>query len=155
MQVQHNYLTLKPYKMIKTIRPLLRSLKPSYFNAPILAANFSSHKTFQEKLQQKHTQIPQPSQSAPIYAEPKITLGPEAGKVIEGDKSLTEYMNKVYRTTGLSFASYLGFGYMLSHTALAGMGMGSLLSIVGAIGCYYGFKRIPMIQTKKFYQEES
>jgi FtsH-binding integral membrane protein len=80
-----------------------------------------------------------------IIIDSETNKGPTAEEVVQRDYNLSNYLNKIYKTTGLSICSSIGLSYLLSYTYLPlyhpfGLLLGGAAMSLGGI---FAFTSIP------------
>lgn len=81
----------------------------------------------------------------PIIIDAHIPKGPTLDEVVKTDINLSNFLMKIYKTTGLSIFGSLGISYLLSYTYLPlfhpfGLLFGGMAASLGGI---FGFTSIP------------
>ena len=92
------------------------------------------------------------SQDSTTQKTPRPAKG-TVEEMIQKDFTLNEYMNKIYKTTGLSVSSSLGLAYLISNSALVGNTPFLLWGGFGlGIGGILAFYMIPPIKHGKVWE---
>jgi len=137
-----------PYMLTSSKRFFSLVLKNQYLRlqAPALSRAFSQFDDKNKTKERRDTSYPATS----TRIEP-MSEGPTPEDYVRMVPSLSDFMVKIYRTTGLTIGSYLGVSYLLSGTALAVTNPGAMVvgGLVASLGGIFAFNAIPQVIKEK------